>query len=344
MSTQVLNRRQQPVTYTGSGNKQVIQLNKGLIYRQIALRLTHAVTLTAANNTPALTQVGDEWGAIAKVELIANGSDVMFSMSGENLWWYNYHLFPDRANITTTIGDSATANPAIDSVLIIPFWSKNSAKGSDTWFYSGEVTDFRLEITWANYTNVNSSATGWTTQPNVEVQSIESALASLPPLLGRTITYVQLPTGANPAFRFPLDVGPLYRGFIFNAKTGGSDTAGLFSNVKLVSGSTVFCDISESMLAKTGREMYGISHSQIVQASGVAYQAGPKISTGSKLLGWYNLDLIGDGYLTEAINSANLSELYLEFNMTAAATITLLARQLISLNRPVATPTTSVGK
>lgn len=338
MSSLVVTRRQQPVTYTGSGNKQIIQLNKGLLYRMMYLRLTATPTLTAANNTPANTAIGDEWGVIKKIEIIANGSDVLFSCNGNDLWWMNRYFFDTLAHVSPNLGDSATANPAIDSTLILPFWSPRSTKKYDTAFYSGEVTDFRLEITWGNYTDINSAATAWTTQPNLEVGSTESDPGpALPPVLRRIIKYVQLPAGANGAFRMPLDVGPRYRGFLINAlNNAGAEASAQFSNVKLVSGSTVFCDISESMLKQAGDLMYGLPFGIEKTTAGVAYQTCPRVSANSSLNAWYSLDLVNDGYLTESIDTSALSELYLEFNVAAACTLNVLANQLIPLNRPKA--------
>lgn len=337
----VVTRRQQPVTYTGSGNKQIIQLNKSLLYRMIYLRLTGATTVIAGSNTAALTMLGDEWGVIKKVELIANGSDVLFSCSGNDLWWMNRYFFDSFPRVTPAIGDGATANPAFDSTLLIPFWSPRATKPFDSAFFSGEVTDFRLEITWGNYTDINSAATAWTTQPNVEVGSNESQLDAntpLPPVLRRLIKYVQQPAGANGAFRVPLDIGPMYRGFLINTTNtaGTSESHGQFTNVKLVSGSTVYVDISESMLKQAQDMFYGLPFGIEKTTAGIAYQTTPRISTSSDLLSWYCLDLVNDGYLTEAINTANLSELYLEFNVASACTINVLANQLIPLNRKAA--------
>lgn len=340
MGALVVTRRQQPVTYTGSGQKQIVQLNKGLLYRALMLRLTGAATTTIANNTAALTSLGDEWGVIKKVEIIANGSDVLFSMSGNDLWWYNRLWYDTFPHVTPTIGDGATANPAFDSTLIIPFWSPRSSKKIDTALFSGEFSDFRLEITWGTFTDINSAATAFTTNPVVEVGSTEQEPSVLPPVLRRIIKYVQQPAGANAAFRIPLDVGPMYRGFLINTTNtaGTTESAAQFSNVKLVSGSTVYADISEPMLQQSGNLLYGIPFGIEKTTAGIAYQTTPRISTSSSQAAWYNFDLVQDGYLTEAINTSSLSELYLEFNVTGACTINVLASQLIPLNRKTATP------
>jgi hypothetical protein len=316
-----------------ANQKQPIQLYKSLWYREITLRLQGQPTLTAANNTVANTAKGDEWGVVKKIEVIANSSDVVFSCSGDDLWWLARYNFGSNPRITPTLGDGATANPAFDSTLTIPFWAVRSAKPMDTILQSDGLQDFRLEITWGTFTDVNTAATAWTANPTIEVGSHESEPTPMfsPAWIKRIVKSTQSVAGAQAAFRFPLDVGPAYRGFLINATTpAGVDTAGLFSNVKLISGSTVFYDQSESMLAQMGNLRNGLPFNiEKVITTGLAYATNPRISASSNLLAWYNLDLCPDGYLSEAISSRNVNELYLEFVTTAAATINVISTQLL---------------
>ena len=91
MGQQVRRRKQGNVQFQAN-NKESISLSRGMIYREIYLKLRGAPTLTGANNTQAKTLVGDEWGVVKRIDLIANNTDVLRSMTGNQLWWINYFI------------------------------------------------------------------------------------------------------------------------------------------------------------------------------------------------------------------------------------------------------------
>lgn len=344
MSTLVTRTRKASPQFVANA-KQPVDLTRGNNYRELILRLTSQPTLTAGNNIVAKTLPGDDWGVIKKLELIVNGSNVIFSLPGQALFWLNKFVYQRNPYFVPTLGDGATANPSLDSTLIIPFWMPRMANPFDTVLYSGEMSAFRLDTTFGTFTDINASATAFTTNPLLEIGSQESELPILsngpllPPLLNRVIQYTQVVSGATPAFRFPLDTGnPLYRGLLIQVTTTASpavDTGALFSNVKLVSGSQVFFDMSEPMLAQYSRLPSTVPFSEYKSVtSGIGYQGSPRVSASSAEAGWYYIDLCADGYSTEAINTVGLSELYLEFNVVSGCTINVYAQQLINLNRP----------
>lgn len=329
----VLTRRQQGMVYPGNNQKAIVQLHKSHLYREMMIRLTGAPTLLAANNTVANTKKGDEWGALKLIQIIANSSDVLFSMTGDQLWWFNRQQTGNNPKITAAIGDAATANVPFDSSLIIPFWSYRSAKPFDTALDSGMFTDFRIEATFGTFTDVNSAATAWTTNPAVEIGSHESEAGGYePPLFSRVIASSLAVSGATQAFRFPLDVGPAYQSFLINGTTtAGVDTAGLITNVKVVSGSTIFHDISEPMLREWGTLRSDVPFNIEKATTGIATQTNPRISGENSPLAWYDLNLCTDGRMGEAINTANFNEFYLEFTTSAACTINVVSKQLLPI-------------
>lgn len=334
MAQDVRWRRQQPVTYTGSGSKQIVQLSRGMLYRELRLRLTGQPTLTAANNTRANTGLGDEWGVIKRIDIVANASDVIRSFTGDDLWNLCRYWFGTNPRITPTLGDATTANPSFDSVLPIPFWQPRSAKAIDTLLDSRNLTDLRLEITWGNFTDVNSAATAWTTNPAVEISSYESFGIEGPFKLHRVFKIVNQPTSANSQLRIDIPVGPQYRGFIINTKNAAAtaDATGIISNFKLISGSTVFMDISEPVVWQMGHLSNDIDFEQFRDSTGAMVAPNSyRASTGSAERSWYYVDLVGDGYLTEAIDTFGYSEFYLELNVTGAATINVLPLQIVPL-------------
>lgn len=343
MGVLALFRKQIPHIYPGNNGTSIQQLNKSLAYREIYLTLSGQPTLTAANNTVANTAKGDEWGVVKRVRVLANSSDVLFDVTGDQLWWLNRYYFGNRPKITVGLGDGATANPAFNSTLVLPFWAMRAGKPMDSVFDSGGLTDFRIEVTFGTFTDVNTAATAWTVNPTVNIASHENELtpAFYPPLVKRTVAQQQIVAGASTNFRFNLDVGPLYRGFLLNAATNATpavDTPALFTNVKLISGSTIFFDLDETTLQQAMTLRSDTPFAIEKTTAGLAYQTTPRISAFSQETAWYNLDLVTDGYLSEAINTARFNEFYLEFAVPGACQLNVLSHQfLVNPRAPRAT-------
>lgn len=327
-------RKQIPHLWAGVNATSIQQLNKSLGVREFYLRLNCQPTLTAANNTVALTAKGDEWGVVKRIRLLANSSDVLFDCTGDQLWWLNRQYFGNAPKPVVGLGDAATANPAIDSTLVLPLWATRAMKPMDAVFDSGGLTDFRFEITWGTFTDINSAATAWTQQPTLFIASHENELtpAFYPPVIKRQVTQQQIVAGVSTAFRFPLDVGPMYRGFLINATTNATpavDTAGLITNIRLVSGSTIFADIDEGTLQQAMTLRSDTPFGVEFTAAGVPYQTNLRVNASANPKAWYNLDLVTDGWLSEAINTARFNEFYIEFATSAACQINVISQQFL---------------
>lgn len=348
----VITRRQIPVTYA-AGAKQVIQLTRGLAYREMYLHLTATPTLTAANNTAAKAKLGDEWGSITKIELIANGTTTLFSMAGSDLRMFHMIMASSISDssqvmkVSSNLGDVTTANPILDSTVVVPFLNPRSTRPFDTLLYTGEMSDLRLEVTWAtDWTSINGSATAWTTQPLLEVYTREQTLPVNPtsgqpilPNFYRRVLKVPITiAAANSAYRYQLNTGPIYRGFVINGLNGTPiEAVGTFTNVRLFSGPTTFMDIGETTLYSAGNWKAKIPFGQVPQFTTLAQvavaQGNLDVSTARIPGSWYWMDLADDGYMTEALDTDSIGDTFLEFNTPAAATINILSNELLRINR-----------
>lgn len=311
MSQQVRKRPQTTLQFS-INNTVSDKLSRGMVYRELYVRLQGAPTLTNANNTVANTAIGDEWGVVKKIEIIANNTDVLFSMSGNALWWLNKMFYGKSPLLTTTLGDGATANPAFDSMLLIPFWMPKSIRPIDTALDARELSDLKIAVTWGTFTDVNSAATAWTTNPTLQVHSLESFNVKGPFSQKRIYTIQQTIAASNPQFQVQLPVGPMYRGFLINTTDAGVDSEAILNNFKLVSGSTVFADVPETVL----RDAHQLRENIARDFSGTAYTKS-RISTKNLFNGWYFYDHVTDGFLSEAIDTLGFSE----FNIIADVTL-----------------------
>lgn len=311
MAQQVRTRHQVTVPYSAN-NMVPKDLGRGMIYREIYIRLQGKITCTAANNTQANTAKGDEWGAAKFITIRANGQDVLRRISGEALWWLNHFLYQGKPAITPTLGDGATADPSFDSVLILPFWMPRSLRPIDTALDARVLSGLTVEIDWGDYTSVNSAATAWTTEPTVEVGSLESfGVHGTAFSQWRIWPITQTINATSSDLLVPLPVGPIYRGFLINTTDGGVDSGSILNEMKLVSGTTVFADQKATVLQQVPRMRYGLQR----EVTSGAYEADRR-SSDSKVEGWYYYDHVTDGYNSEGIDTLGFSEINLDLDVT----------------------------
>lgn len=319
---QAVRRRTQSMLTQAAGALTPYLLGRGMVYREIVLRLQGQLTATTGNNTAGNTKLGDMWALLPTLQLVANGSQSLRLLSGEQLWWLNWFFYGAQPPDTSALGDG-TANPAFDSTLIMPLWYPDTIRPLDCGLDSSLLTELRLDATWGNYTDVNAAATGFTSTPTLTISSVESFGAIFnnakkqfvysTPILTRNI---QQPTGSNSQFRIQLPVGNMYRGIAIQTLNSGGTEAALLNNVKIYSGTTVFYDLPGSMIQKYNRLKRNNNPAAMT-------------STASSVNGWYFVDLLSDGYLTEAINTLGFSELILELNVNAAGTVNYIPMQVI---------------
>lgn len=333
MAQDVRTRPQKVVTFA-SGQQQTVDLSRGLVARYYSLRLKGQPTLTAPNNTLAKTLAGDEWAVIAKLELIENGSQVIRSLSGEQLWWLNYFMFGVPPQITPAIGDASTANPAFDSVLLLPMWMFNSVRPMDTALDTSKLSDHKLRITWGTFASINGDASAWTAEPSLEIDSCESAFLkdsefSLQTVYGITQTIAN----DDPKLQIYLSTGDWYRAFLINTKDAGVDEGDILNNLKLKSGTTVFYDKAATKIQQEYYLTRGI-HRPIPGSVAAGVYDALRRSAKSSLDGWYFVDLLTDGRLSESINTKAFSEFYLEADVSVGAGTTIMEIIPITVTPP----------
>jgi len=302
MPQQVRRRFQKTVKYSAN-NQESELLSRGMVYRELKLRLQGQLTCTAGNNTQALTLRGDEWAAVKRVDIVANNTDVIRSIKGADLWWLNFFFYGMAPETVSSIGGGG-ANPSFDTELVLPFWMPRSIRPIDTALDARELSDLKIVVTWGDYTDINGSATGFTTNPTLEVSSLESFGVKGPFSQFRLFHIEREVTADNPQFQIDLPVGPMYRGFMAYFTDGGSDSGSVLNNWKWISGTTVYADVKEKDLHEEYLIRHGIPRNP--SRRGNANDAD----------GIYMYDHVTDGYLSESVDSLGFSELQIELDVT----------------------------
>lgn len=316
-----------------ANTQQFLIMPRGNILRELYLVLKGQPTITAANNTAAKTKKGDEWSLIQRLDIVINGNVVIRSYTGDELYWINYQLYGRQPNVSTTLADATTPNPTFNSVLILPFWWPQSYKPLDTALNTAQLSDFRINVQWGSHTSINGDATGFTTTPTLNVYGAESYGIGGNFSMVRTVTLRQTSSGANTGFDFLLPLNPLYRSFLINtsnaAGTPDVSTETTLNNLQLISGSTIIADLSESVLRQVQPLRMNVQRDTPLISPVVGFQY-PNIRRSSASVNdaWFYFDLVGDGMMSECVDSLGMSELKLRFDVTGNYLVNVIAHQV----------------
>jgi hypothetical protein len=323
------------VNATAFGQKQILPISKGMLFRTMYLNWAGSLTVaSAATNAVATLGRGDEWSALGKIEVIVNGSDTIRSFSGHELLEINRFLYGTLPRRSTTMGDATATAPTFDSTLAIPFAMPGTDFPMDTLLDSNKLSDMRLEVTLANPLEIFSTTGPSNISANLSVSSNESFGIEGQFTQWNIFPLRNVVSGANAEYQFQLPVSAAYRGFIINAAAGASaasaDAPNSITNVKLKSGTNTLVDIPWRVLVDAMRQFRnhdrGYSQGTAPAITG-AFNNGGRSSNRNEDA-WAFLDLAMFGYLSEAIDALGFTELYLEFNVAAATTITVIPLQL----------------
>lgn len=301
-------------------SKQSVEVPTGTVIREIYLRLTGAITATAANNTVANTQIGDEWGQVLDISVRMDGRDYIKQIDGPALRWLNFYLYGQFPYKTKNqIGDGITANPSFDSTLILPFWMPKSVRPMDFALDTRMLDRLDIDIQWGTFTNVNSAATAFTTTPQINIYF--SDVTNVQGQFARWNVFHQAFsfTGAQTKAQMKLPVGYMYRSILLQ------DVSAVLTTIRFKAGRFEWITLPVQILQSAQINRHGDNIVQLFQ-NNTNWRAG---SAGDDNLHWMYLDFVGDGFNAEAINSAGLSEIYLEIDTSATGNFVLYPQQLV---------------
>lgn len=314
----VTHKKLREVSYSANANKQE-DLPRGFILRELHLQLECTPTIAAAANIAANIAKGAEWGVIKNIAIIANGSQVIKTFSGSDLFWQNYYWYGDPPQVTAGLLDTGTANPVIKSRLILPFWMPRSKKPFDTALDTSKMSDLKIEIQWGTFTDINTAATAWTTEPKLKVSAIDSFGVGINNSVWKNNKIQQIIPASNTGHQVRLPVGEIYRGFYINTIVDSLDSSAVLNNIKLKTGNTTLIDFEAEFLRETTRLRMGVHR----PFNGTGYskiQVGNANAYGAH----YWVDLVTDGSLIEAFDTFAQNELNLEFDLNKVGTVTEL--------------------
>ncbi len=294
---------------------QSLDLPRGQVYREIALHLTGAPTVTAANNIAANLGRAEVWSLLTQISIVVNGSDVIRTFTGDELMVLNYLWYRVQPMRETTYGDGVTANPSFDRILRIPFWSLGLVHPQATLLDARRVDSLQLKVQFGNYASINSAATAWTTSPTLEIYQEYVAPDDPKAPFGPFHTWRSSPmtnqyTNTQKDAQIQLPIGDVYRSFFMNTNVSGTDTTGILNEFRFLSGSLIYFDCTENVLRQKNYVQSGL----VDHASAVLSK-----STKFNLDAWYYANLMDSGAMHDGIDSLGFAQLALDIDVTGQA-------------------------
>lgn len=293
-------RKQRPNAFL-KGNPVEEKLKLGFVYRELYFRLHGTVNVTAAGTANSAPMNPES--IIKRLAVIMDGNNTLRVTDGPALreltrtyyGTYGHHSVVDPTSV---------AQQSFDSYLVLPIWMPHSLRPIDTALDSSPLSNFTYEISWGDISDIVGDATAaWVTEPQIECRSLESFGVSPPGDQWRSYSISQPIAAANTQMQIPLTIGNMVRAFqIRTLANNGAGVAAparsVLNNLKLISGSETYFDLDEYDLANLGTIRKNVD----------------SIDTG-----YYYVDMVTDGYMTEALDSLGFSELYLEADVNAPA-------------------------
>lgn len=333
--------QEQSQTVQAFNQKLIVPLQKGMIIREHIIRWSGQFTVAAGDNLLASQGKGDEWSVFDRIDLVANGSDVIRSLSGTALRMWQRFKYQTMPRTSPFLGNGV-ANPAFDSVCILPLWMFGPGpmyNSMDSALDARQMSDLRLEFSIGSGANLNSAgagASGFTAPGQLDIWT-RASFGVKGPFSGSQVFPLQSPVIAAGAgtFDFLLPVTGVYKAIMMNYATTAAPTAAdvpttqigtnaqLLTNtgisrIQLMSGTNTFVDIHPRAQQDWDQMRRGRNRERVIATAGAATLNGGQpifqnLGRTALLLedAWTYLDLVDDGMLSEAIDTVGASEMRL---------------------------------
>lgn len=318
-----------PIAFS-SGNTVSVELPRSFLYKAISCRLSGTISMTAAGT--GVDAFEPPLGLISKIELIADGRKVLFSLAGRDAYRMTHfmrgfepeRIFPDSAAIQAGTGISAH--------FILDNQAVRFQSPVDSFFDPRPYEKIELRVTWGTIADVIDGGTGTVnagTQLDVIVEQTTEGSDLI--LFNRLLTFDEnIIAAASTNFIINVPRSGLLAGILFRTDTnlGPADT--VISNYSIKSDNN-FLHV-DRLLANSLKAFNAAEYQlDVWNNTGIAGTGFANLVTtpqvgkwGKSPLGYAYLDLTEDGLISSALNTLDLNVLQLILDVNAPATTRLI--------------------
>ncbi len=310
-----------------AGQTRTLELPRNYAYRRLYFKLGVSDVFRGAHSVPGDSGSKDSAPAhlINNIAIRANGRDVIKSLDFAALHRMSQMRHGTRPFLQVpdvwTDDDAAilvgaAINMEIAAFLDFEMW--RAIRPADTFFNSRRLTTLELIVDWANpnammLDNYDDDVT--LDEAVLHVDSLEAVgMPADVSLMVNKENKWRLPvaTSGNQHVRIP--VGNVFRQFVIRTTDGnGALVNDMIGSIVLRSGTEVYKLCAADRLQMANRLELGLE-------TPIGNDDQDRAQYENVLPGYYLLDFVKDGRLTEALDTRNMSDLELELNVTAAGT------------------------
>ncbi len=312
-----------------------LPLPRNYAYRKLYLKLVAELTLAAGSaGTPK-----DSCPAqlISSIEIRANGRDVVKKFDLETLHRMNHLRYGVRPRVDgLPAGFGADSDVAVDVHAIIDFEMWRAIRPIDTLLDSAGMATLELIVTFGTGTDVMTDAYNGTVaigSATLYVAALEAVgvPAGTTFMVNKEYQIRSIITAASNNHQIPLPVGNLYRSFVIKTHSDGVQVDTILNNIQLKAGTEVFKNRIAGFLQMDNRLELGL----VIPDDRASLGTTDNFYLEHILEGYYLLEFVKDGHLTEALDTSKLSSLELLLDVNAPGTVDVIDVYPVELVLPV---------
>lgn len=310
-----LDQENPPLAYS-SGNVVSQELNKSFLIKGGCLRLSGSIDIATNNITTAAADC--PVGLIQKVEIIGDGRKPLISMSGRDLFRMAHILNGKQPELSTLSALTIGTGRTFAATIPFNFEALRMVSPVDSYLDARPYEKLELRITWASLaalaSNLNSAAlTAGTITVTPQIENTVEGADRI--LFNRIQIYDELPVTASSTNliqnvpRAGLLAGILLRtDRTVTGQVGSSMADDLINYVSLKSDNSFLHVDRLSWSTLQRRNVYQFQIDQTATAA-----------VGDKLAGYAYIDLTEDGLMSSALNTLDLNQLQLIYDVTVGS-------------------------
>ena len=312
--------------------QRTLQLPRNYAYRYLSLKLVANVTI--AETTAGTVKDSCVANLVRNLMVRANGRDVVKNYDLSFLHratQFRYGVRPKIISPADT-GDTTTIDLEVHAIIDFAMW--RSVKPVDTLLDSAGLATLELICTWGIGNDIFSDSFGGTVTVNSAYLYVASCEAFGVPAKTQFIINKEYSiqsqvhtTTANHQIQIP--VSNLYRSFILRTVSDDVHVNTILNNIQLKSGTEVYKNLIARHVQMMNRAEFGVE----APVSEAGALGGADYS--NRLLdGYYLLEFVKDGRLTECLDTSRLSSLEFILDVTSVGTTDMITVYPVELIVP----------
>ncbi|MHC4397820.1 MAG: hypothetical protein ACYS1A_19420 [Planctomycetota bacterium] len=337
----ILEREIDSITFAASQTR-TIRLPRNYAYRKLFLKLEADLTRTTTAGT-STNGCKDSAPAqlVANIVVRANGRDVIKNIDMESLHRLNQLHWGTRPHIYSHdwIGGDDAADKDLMVYAEIDFEMWRAIHPVDTMLDSAGLATLELIITFG--TGMDTMDDAWQAEAGaaVTVNSATLYVASLeavgvPPktrfMINKEYMIRSQVSASSSNHQIDLPVGNMYRSIVLKTHSDGVQVDTILNNIIIQAGTEVFKNRIASFLQMDNRLLYAI---EVPERNGSGAALNHYLQE-LLLEGYYCLEFVVDGRLTEVLDTSQLSDLKLVLDVNSVGTDDFIDVFSVELIRP----------